>query len=177
MSFTSGNDINILQSTNPQVVGAGAGDDRYVLDASTLNPGQRITLSDTLGQNTLQLTNGLIIVSSLVANDALQLTLVNGAVITVLGASKFYFQTGGNGINGTKGSSQTYADFAFFGLGANGIPASGAAPAAGGMKTVLDMGGTRSTLQLSSTNEYQYDAYIQDPLLLSGVYFTLPDLF
>ena len=169
MSFTSGNDINILQGADSQIVGAGAGDDRYVLDASTLNPNQRITISDTQGQNTLQLAGGLIIVSSLVANDALQLLLVNGAVITILNAKNFYFQTGGNPLNGDKGSSQTYTDFAYFGLGVN-IPASGTAPAAGGMKTVFDWGGTRSTLQLSSMEAYQ-----EDSLPLVGV-FTLPDL-
>ena len=158
------NDINILQGTNSEAVGAGAGDDRYVLDASTLNPGQRITLSDTLGQNTLQLTGDLIIVSSLVANDALQLTLVNGAVITILGASKFYFQTGGDPLNGTKGSSQTYTDFAFFGLGVNDIPASGAAPAVGSMKTVFEWGGTR--------NVY-VESLVSPQIQLVGV----PDLF
>ena len=180
MSFTTGNDINILQGTDLLTVGAGAGNDRYVLDASTLNPNQRITLSDTQGTNTLQLAGGLAIVSSLVANDSLQLTLINGAVITVLGASSFRFQTGGNAINGTGGTVQTYADFATLSLGLTGVPVSGAAPAAGGTKTVSDTGGagnlTGTNIKLNLLNEAQYDAaYLQgargDALLpLAGVY-------
>ena len=46
MAFTSGNDINILQGTDGLSVGAGAGNDRYVLDASTLNADQQITITD-----------------------------------------------------------------------------------------------------------------------------------
>ena len=179
MSFTTGNDINILQGTDLLTVGAGAGNDRYVLDASTLNANQRITVSDTQGTNTLQLAGGLAIVSSLVANDSLQLTLINGAVITVLGASSFRFQTGGNAINGTGGTTQTYADFATLSLGLAGVPISGA-PAAGGVKTVSNFGGagnlTGAAFQLNLLNEAQYDAaYVQgargDALLpLAGVY-------
>ena len=151
MSFTTGNDINILQGTSLSTVGAGEGNDRYVLDASTLNPNQRITLSDTLGNNTLQLAGGLVIVSSLVANDSLQLTLNNNVVITVLGASNFSFQTGGNGVNGTGGITQNYATFVTSSLGLTGVPASGAAPAAGGMKTVADTGGTSGSGFLLTT--------------------------
>lgn len=143
MAFTNGNDINILQGTDLSSVGAGAGNDRYVLDASILNPGQRITISDSQGLNTFQLSGGLVITSSLVANDAVQLTLNNGAVITVLGASSFNFQTGGNPINGTGGTTQNYSAFVTASLGvAGGVPAAGAAPAAGGTATVLANGGT-----------------------------------
>ena len=180
MSFTTGNDINILQGTDLLTVGAGAGNDRYILDASTLNPNQRITLSDTQGTNTLQLAGGLAIVSSLVANDSLQLTLINGAVITVLGASSFRFQTGGNAINGTGGTIQTYADFATLSLGLTGVPVSGAAPAAGGIKTVSNFGGAGNlagtNIKLNLLNEAQYDAAFSqglrgDALLpLAGVY-------
>ena len=186
MSFTTGNDINILQGTNSQVVGAGAGNDRYVLDASTLNPNQRITLSDTQGVNTLQLAGDLVIVSSLVANDSLQLTLNNGAVITVLGASNFSFQTGGNGVNGTGGITQNYATFVTSSLGLTGVPAIGAVPAAGGTKTVAETGGTsgsgfsltRPNISLNLINEDQYDkAFAQglrgdEMLPLAGVFFS-----
>lgn len=56
MAFTSGNDINILQATDATTVGAGAGNDRYVLDASVLSNNQKITIMDTQGSNTLHLT-------------------------------------------------------------------------------------------------------------------------
>ena len=142
MAFTTGNDINILQSSDTGVVSAGAGTDRYVLDASVLTAGQAITISDT-GSNTLQLTGGLVITSSLVSNDALQLTLSNGAVITVLGASNFSFQTGGNAISGTGGTIQTYSAFVTSSLGvAAGVPAAGAPAASGGTVTINPTGGT-----------------------------------
>ena len=142
MAFTTGNDINILQSSDTGVVSAGAGTDRYVLDASVLAANQAITISDT-GSNTLQLTGGLLITSSLVSNDALQLTLSNGAVVTVLGASNFSFQTGGNAINGIGGTTQTYSAFVTSSLNvAAGVPAAGVAPATGGTVTVNPTGGT-----------------------------------
>lgn len=145
MAFTTSNDINILQSADSTNVGAGAGDDRYVLDASLLTAGQRITISDTEGSNTLLLTGGLVITSSSVSNsttNALQLTLSNGAVITVLGASSFNFQTGG-ALNGTGGTIQNYSTFVTSSLGvAGGVPAAGAASATGSTVTVNPSGGT-----------------------------------
>ena len=106
MAFTSGNDINILQGTDALSIGAGAGDDRYVLDASTLNADQQITITDAQGSNTLQLVGGLEIVSSQVTGTAVQLVLNNGAKVTVLGANTFNFQTGGNPLNGNGGLVQ-----------------------------------------------------------------------
>ena len=141
MAFTTGNDINILQGTDLGIVGAGAGNDRYVLDASTLTANQRITLNDSQGTNTLQLAGGLSIVSSQVTANAVQLTLNNGAVIIVLGASTFSFQTGGNVLNGTGGLTQTFGDFVTASLGLATVP-TGAAPVAGGPVTVQAAGGT-----------------------------------
>lgn len=161
MAFTTGNDINILQGSDLGTVGAGAGNDRYVLTAATLNANQQITISDTLGTNTLQLVGGLEIVSSKVSADAVQLTLNNGAVITVLGASTFTFLTGGDSLAGTGGLSQNYSDFAAQSLGV-AVPAVGAAPVTGNAATVNTNGGTTAgpvvppaatyTLTASSTN-------------------------
>ena len=143
MAFSSGNDINILQGTDIAAVGAGAGNDRYVLDSSVLNANQQISISDLEGINTLQLVGGLVITSALVANDALLITLNNGAVITLLGASTFSFQTGGNPLNGTGGLIQNYSAFVTTSLGvANGVPAAGSAPVAVGTKTISQTGGT-----------------------------------
>lgn len=145
MAFTSKDDINILQPSDSQTVGAGAGNDRYVLDGSVIGAGQSITISDADGLNTLQLTGGLEIASSLIDNNALQLTLSNGARVSVLGATSFQFQTGGSPISGTGGITQGFADFAVQSLGAPGVPAQGEAPVAGDTNiTVIEQGGTTS---------------------------------
>lgn len=140
MAFTQGNDINILQASDTAIVGAGAGNDRYVLDAAVLAPGQKISISDAQGVNTLHLVGGLEVVSSLVTSSALQLTLNNGSVVTVLGAGNFNFQTGGNPISGAGGLTQNYATFAQDCLGVS-LPAPGAAPVKGGTVTVNAAGG------------------------------------
>ena len=144
MAFTSGNDINILQGTDALSVGAGAGNDRYVLDASTLNADQQIRITDAQGSNTLQLVGGLEIVSSQVTGTAVQLVLNNGAKVTVLGANTFNFQTGGNGLNGNGGLVQNFADFVTLSLGLAEVPTDNT-PVEGGTVTVQEAGGTGPT--------------------------------
>lgn len=141
MAFTTGNDINILQGSDSLNVGAGAGNDRYVLTAATLTANQRITISDTLGTNTLQLAGGLVITSSAATGNSLQLTLNNGAVITVLGADTFSFQTGGDALTGTGGTTQAFGAFLTASLGYASVP-TGTTPVTGGTKTVNAAGGT-----------------------------------
>ena len=104
MAFTSANDINILQASDAAVVGAGLGDDTYVLSPSTLSANQVIQISDTQGANKLQLIGGLTIASSSVASNAVLLTLSNGAKVTVLGADTFSYEVGGNPLTGTAGT-------------------------------------------------------------------------
>lgn len=77
MAFTANNDINILQASDAAVVGAGAGNDTYVLSPSTLSANQEVTISDTQGANKLQLIGGLTIASSSVASNGVELTLSN----------------------------------------------------------------------------------------------------
>src|SRR5574344_2901820 len=87
-----------LQQNNLTSVGAGVGDDVYVIDAANFPVGNKtITINDKLadGNNKLLLVGGLEIVSSKVFADAIELTLNNGIVVRVLGASTFVFQTGG----------------------------------------------------------------------------------
>src|SRR6056297_2285117 len=127
--------------TGSEIGGAGPGtDDRYVFDGLNIEPNQEILISDTSGANTIQLTNGLEIASSTVTSGAVQLTLNNGAVITVLDADTFSFQTGGNGVNGTGGTTETFEDFATNVLGVT-VPAEGDPAETGGAVTVDD-GGT-----------------------------------
>lgn len=137
---TSGNDIIFLQATDIGTVSAGAGNDRYILDADLLLPNQKITISDS-GANVLQLTGGLVITSAKVTASAIQLTLNNGAEITVLDAAGYTFLTGGNN-KGLGGLSQTYADFVTLSLGiAAGVPAAGAAAAVTTAAVTVDAAG------------------------------------
>lgn len=122
MAFTNGNDLNVIQASDSAVVGAGAGNDVYVLDTATLAANQQVQISDTQGTNTIRLVGGLTITSSAIAADTLQLTLSNGAVITVLGASTFSFQTGGNPLSGAGSTTQTFSQFVTGSLGAAAVP-------------------------------------------------------
>ncbi len=140
MAFTASDDVNILQTSDSSVVGAGAGNDRYVLSAATLSNGKKITISDTAGTNTLQLVGGLVIVSSQVTSNALLLTLNNGAEITLLGANTFSYITGGDAISGTGGTTQNFNSFVTQSLGTT-VPA-GNTPNSGGSVTVNNNGGT-----------------------------------
>ena len=122
MAFTTGNDINILQTSDNAIVGAGAGNDKYILSAANVAANQKIEISDTLGTNTLQLMGGLTIASSKVAADTVQLTLSNGAVVTVNGASTFSYEIAGDPLSGVAGTVQTYSAFVTTTLGAASVP-------------------------------------------------------
>ncbi|MDA8893285.1 hypothetical protein N9I86_06220, partial [Hyphomicrobiales bacterium] len=79
---------------------------------------------DTSGANTIQLVDGLSIASSKFAADAVQLTLSNGAVVTINGASNFTYDLGGNATAGVTGSSSTLSAFAST-MGVATLPTSG----------------------------------------------------
>ena len=107
---TTGNDI--LVPTNDDVTYRGlSGDDVYIL-SSAIASDAKISIVDTSGANRIQLVDGLSIASSRFAADAVELTLSNGAVVTVNGADKFTFEVGGNDTSGTVGTDQTYSAFA-----------------------------------------------------------------
>ena len=121
------NDGNIITVQNPGTIDDGAGDDRYILSNNTVQAGAEITILDAEGINTIQLIDGLDIASSSVAADAVQLSLTNGAVITILQASGFTFEVGGNPLLGVDGTNQTFAEFTTTTLGvADGDTAGGA---------------------------------------------------
>lgn len=145
MAFTANNDINILQASDIAVVGAGAGNDTYVLSPSTLSANQEIKISDAEGTNKLQLIGGLTIASSTVASNAVLLTLSNGAKVTVLGADTFSYEVGGNPLTGTAGTVQTYAQFATTTLGAASVPTTATGTAAGTANVTIAGGSTGTT--------------------------------
>ncbi len=134
---TTGDNTLFLDASNPGIVGLGLGNDRYVLSGSSLRAGQQITINDADGANILQLVGGLAIASSQVSNNAIQLTLTNGAIVNVLGASTFTFLTGGDAFTGTGGLSQTFSEFVTVALGST-VPAAGAASVPVGPVTLVN---------------------------------------
>ena len=124
MSFTAGNDVNILQETDMPIVGAGAGDDVYIVDSYFLDNNQHITISDDEGNNVIHLVGGLEIKDVNVAQNAIEFVLSNGATIDVLDADNFNFLTGGDSLTGEGGLNQTFNDFVTNTLGLT-IPEAG----------------------------------------------------
>ncbi len=85
-----------------------------------------VTISDSIGDNTIALADGLQISSFAVANNALKLSLANGEEVTILNAGGYQFMTGGNLFAGTPGAVYGYADFVQDVLGvAGGLPSVG----------------------------------------------------
>jgi S-layer protein len=147
MSYTTGNDINILSSTDTNIVDAGAGNDRYILSSDSLSAGQSITISDAQGANTLQLID-LTIASTKVMSNAVQLTLSNGAVVNINGADTFTYLIGGSAtkaISATNGTTQTFAQFVTTTLGIAAVPAAGAALVSGGAVNNITASGLSAT--------------------------------
>ncbi len=130
------------------VTGAGAGDDTYILSASQVDANAEITISDTEGTNTIQLIGGLVISSSIVAGDTAQLTLSNGAVINVLGASSMSYVVGGDPLSGTAGVTKDYTTFTTDVLGTT-VPTEGTST--GGESTVNSDGTSTPTLNPTYT--------------------------
>jgi len=118
----AGADI-IVPSNNGTTYRGLAGDDTYII-SNSIAANATITIVDTSGSNKIQLVDGLSITSSLFAADAVQLTLSNGAVVTINGASNFTYDVGGNTTAGISGTSNTLAAFAAS-MGVATLPATG----------------------------------------------------
>jgi len=138
VSFTSGNDF-IIPTENGQTYLGGAGNDTYILSESTIVANGTFVISDTEGANNIQLVGGLSVTSSVVYDNAVELTLSNGAKVQILGAASFGYNIGGNALGGVAGTDQTFTQFVQTTLGTT-IPAAGAAPSEGG--AVVVPGGT-----------------------------------
>jgi hypothetical protein len=118
----SGADIIVPSNTGTTYRGL-AGDDTYII-SNSIAANATVTIVDTSGANKIQLVDGLSVASSKFAADAVQLTLSNGAVVTINGASNFTYDVGGNATTGTAGSSNTLAAFASA-MGVPTLPSSG----------------------------------------------------
>ena len=122
INHSSGADIIVPNNNGTTYRGLG-GDDTYIL-SNSIAANAAITIVDTSGANKIQLVNGLSVASTKFAADAVQLTLSNGAVVTINGASNFDFDLGGNATAGTSGSVSDFAGFAA-GAGVSSLPSSG----------------------------------------------------
>jgi len=116
----------------------GQGSDIYIISPFALPAGVTARITDVEGTNAVQLVDGMTLASSLFYTDAAQLTLPNGAVIQILGASRFNFQVGANITAGDTAVNQTYSQFAVA-LGGS-VPAAGAPAVSGTPNFVVPTG-------------------------------------
>jgi len=136
----------IVPSNNGTTYRGLGGDDTYIISNAASG---NITIVDTSGSNTVQLVDGLSIASTKFAADSVQLTLSNGAVITVNGADKFSFEVGGNATSGVSGASVDYAGLASA-MGVSSLPTG---------STISDgTGGTISGSSVGSSVSYSLSA-------------------
>jgi Ca2+-binding RTX toxin-like protein len=141
INHSSGADIIVPNNNGTTYRGLG-GDDTYIL-SNSIAANAAITIVDTSGSNKIQLVDGLSVASTKFAADAVQLTLTNGAVVTINGASNFDFDLGGNSTAGTSGTVKNFVGFAADAgvatlpvsgsvAGASNVSVSGAAWSSGG---------------------------------------------
>jgi len=140
INHSSGADIIVPNNNGTTYRGLG-GDDTYIL-SNSIAANAAITIVDTSGANKIQLVDGLSISSSKFAADAVQLTLSNGAVVTINGASNFSYELGGNATSGVTGSTSTLSAFAST-MGVATLPSSGST--AGSSDVTISNNGISST--------------------------------
>ncbi|WP_028298992.1 beta strand repeat-containing protein [Oceanospirillum beijerinckii] len=122
------NDVVLVQHG---VTGKGEGDDIYILSGSELDAYSTVVISDAQGINCIQLIDGLKIISSAVANNTVRMTLSNGSVVDILGASDMKYVVGGDAILGGGGVEKDFAGFVKDVLEST-VPSSGQSPTSGG---------------------------------------------
>lgn len=125
MAFTSHNDLNILQAADTINVGAGEGNDTYVVTSSTMSAGQTINITDSDGQNSLKLVGGVTVVSSMFASNSVQLTLNNNSAINIFNADNFKYVLGGDPFSTISGTELDFSSFSQL-FGVSTLPLSGA---------------------------------------------------
>ena len=152
INASTGADI-IVPSNNGTTYRGLEGNDTYIL-SNAIAANAKVTIVDTAGTNAIQLVDGLSIASSKFAGDSVQLTLSNGAVVTVNNADKFTFEVGGNETSGVTGSSSTFAGLASA-MGVSSLP-TGSTITDGSAGTVsgssLSTGSISYSLSASGTN-------------------------
>ena len=71
----------------------------------------KVSVTDTEGDNTIQLPEWSKIKSVVVAKNAIQITCDNMTVFTINGADKFKYDIGGNKTGNEKGSIKSFEEF------------------------------------------------------------------
>lgn len=104
-------DFVVLQPASPAIVGAGIGNDVYLISQYMLPAGIDLTISDSIDSNSIQLNNGLKIASFQIASNAMKLVLDSGASVTILDANKFTYDPGANSTVGIDNTDLSYANF------------------------------------------------------------------
>lgn len=140
----------VLQYASPDIIGSGSGNDIYLLSPYLLPEGSSKTITDTQGNNSIQLNEGLSIDNSKVAANALMLTLDNGSEITILGADKFGYEPGGNLTIGIDNADMDFSTFVENILGTT-VPTSGVN---NGGAVVIEPDQEETSLPVGSTDTF-----------------------
>lgn len=151
MAIISGSiGADIIIPTGGNDYRGGGGSDTYIL-TSLMAAGTTAQITDTEGTNVIQLNDGLTIASSSFTNNAVELTLSNGAKVQVLGANNMTFQVGANATASPPdtATSQTYAQFATA-LGTT-VPAAGAPATTGTPNFVVPSTSAGATVSFASS--------------------------
>jgi hypothetical protein len=109
LNFNAGNNVIILDGQATTYRGL-EGDDTYFV-SQLLPKNSKISITDTSGDNTIQLPANTYIDKSLFTKNAAQLTLLDGREVTISGADKFTYNVGGNITSGREGKDLTFSEF------------------------------------------------------------------
>ena len=108
LNFSDKNDI-IVPTVAGTTYRGQEGDDTYILVSQ--EGGAKVSITDTEGNNTIQLPEWSKIKSVVVAKNAIQITCDDMTVFTINGADKFTYDIGGNKTGNEVGSIKTYQEF------------------------------------------------------------------
>ncbi len=108
LNFSANNDV-VVPTVDGTTYRGQNGDDTYILVSQA--EGSKVSVTDTEGDNTIQLPEWSKIKSVVVAKNAIQITCDNMTVFTINGADKFKYDIGGNKTGNEKGSIKTFEQF------------------------------------------------------------------
>jgi len=138
-------------------------DQVYSLIPGFLESGETITIIDQGGSNSIELAEGLTIISStLVYNEAL-LYLNNGSIVNIRGADNFTFSISANSAAGVSGINKNFSTFSTDVLGQS-LPAEGESAVTSEIHSVIRSGGEVDTLEVKylTVTEEQLRAAVSD---------------
>ena len=108
LNFSENNDV-IVPTVDGTTYRGQSGDDTYILVSQEGDV--KVSITDTAGNNTIQLPEWSKIKSVVVAKNAIQITCDNMTIFTINGADKFNYDVGGNKTGNEIGSIKTYEEF------------------------------------------------------------------